>query len=197
MFTSKPKRSYRAIISAGFLDDDIKTTKKASKEDATPPRAHKIDFDSDEGIKADSAAKFSSATDVTPPKMHKIDLDLDESIKTDFASKFKTTTDAVTDKVKPEVTTEMPSTTQKQITTEAPKVKTTTSNVPFDDHTTTTEAEKPTTVKPAIIPPAQESHYLRWVLGETFATFYSTNFAFQQKVFKNYSKLNKLKQKKL
>jgi hypothetical protein len=122
--------------------------------------------------------------------MHKIHLDIDENIKQDFDSKFKTTTDQVTDK--PEVTTETSTTTTKNpITTEIPRSKTSTTNIPFDDSTTTTEAVQSTTAKPAVIPPPKESHYTKWVLGETLITSdLFTYFSFQQNVFKNYSKLN-------
>lgn len=114
-------------------------------------------------------------------KFHKIDLDKDETVNDGKGSKYRTTTEEPDSTESPVTTTKAASTTQASpITTEGqsadkpststPKIKTTTSNAPLDNHTTT-ERIKMTTEKSAHVLPAYQSHSLRWILGELFSSF--------------------------
>lgn len=154
----------------------------------------------------------SDFLDAVPSKLnksnksfHKLDLDKDETVNDGKGSKYRTTTkDSSTTEALITTTTVTPTTQTPAVTTESrtteapstfnPRVKTTTTRVPLDDHIT--EKFKSTTNKPASsIPTHYDGHLFGWVLGKFFSSFYLLFFCFschgsfnekyfQQKYFK-------------
>lgn len=138
-----------------------------------------------------TAAPKHDEVKVTTPKFHKEELEKDETIKVDFDSKFKTSTDGATDKATTEDTTHSK-------TTDIPKVTTTSHSVPLDDHSSTTEAHSTTvnpkstttTAKPSNVSPVKETHWVKWIVGETFIV----NFIFLL-ILRTNEKFQKITQK--
>lgn len=127
-------------------------------------------------------------------KFHKVDLDRDEMISDGKGSKYKPTTmepivsttseaTKVSTTKMPEVTTDAhkdaTTSSDAPILTSTSKVKTTSNTVPIDDITTTTEKVKTTTTKSSIKPPSHAANSLTWILGKFH--FYSFQFSLQQK----------------